>query len=168
MLSKRWQGLVVLAFAITLTLAFALPAQAQRDVGTMVVRVMDPDGAPLPGVMVVSRGPVGTQTQYTGIDGSARFPGLYPGSGYTATFTLDGFKTVIREDIVIPVVDLLLLLLAAEALRSLEAPNDLRLYANTRDSTAAPQLAGTHTSTDEISRGLDSLIRPPMNVVPMP
>ncbi len=35
----------------------------------------------------------------------------------------------IREDIVIPVVDLLLLLLAAEALRSLDAPNDLRLYA---------------------------------------
>ncbi len=30
---------------------------------------------------------------------------------------------------VVPVVDLLLLLLAAEALRSLDAPNDLRLYA---------------------------------------
>ncbi|HET9949066.1 MAG TPA: transglutaminaseTgpA domain-containing protein, partial [Longimicrobiales bacterium] len=36
---------------------------------------------------------------------------------------------VVREDVVIPVVDLLLLLLAAEALRSLDAPNDLRLYA---------------------------------------
>ena len=36
---------------------------------------------------------------------------------------------VIEDDIVIPVVDLLLLLLAAEALRALEAPNDLRLYA---------------------------------------
>ncbi|MEM7416948.1 MAG: transglutaminaseTgpA domain-containing protein [Gemmatimonadota bacterium] len=36
---------------------------------------------------------------------------------------------VVRDDVVIPVVDLLLLLLAAEALRSLEAPNDLRLYA---------------------------------------
>jgi transglutaminase-like putative cysteine protease len=35
----------------------------------------------------------------------------------------------VRGDIVIPVVDLLLLLLAAEALRSLDAPNDLRLYA---------------------------------------
>ena len=35
----------------------------------------------------------------------------------------------IRDDVVIPVVDLLLLLMAAEALRSLEAPNDLRLYA---------------------------------------
>jgi len=36
---------------------------------------------------------------------------------------------LIRDDIVIPVVDLLLLLLSAEALRSLDAPNDLRLYA---------------------------------------
>ncbi len=36
---------------------------------------------------------------------------------------------VVRGDVVIPVVDLLLLLLAAEALRSLDAPNDIRLYA---------------------------------------
>ena len=36
---------------------------------------------------------------------------------------------VIQDDVVIPVVDLLLLLLAAEALRSLDAPNDVRLYA---------------------------------------
>jgi len=35
---------------------------------------------------------------------------------------------VVRDDVVIPVVDLLLLLLAAEALRALDAPNDLRLY----------------------------------------
>ena len=36
---------------------------------------------------------------------------------------------IIRDDVVIPVVDLLFLLLAAESLRSLDAPNDLRLYA---------------------------------------
>ncbi len=35
----------------------------------------------------------------------------------------------IRGDVVIPVVDLLLLLMVAEALRSLDAPNDVRLYA---------------------------------------
>jgi len=35
---------------------------------------------------------------------------------------------VIGDDVVIPVVDLLLLLLSAEALRSLDAPNDVRLY----------------------------------------
>ena len=97
MLSKRWQGLLMMSLAVTLTLAYASPAFAQRDTGVMVVRAIDPDGAPLPGVQVVASGPVGTQTQYTGIDGTARFPGLYPGAGYTATFTLDGFKTVIRE-----------------------------------------------------------------------
>jgi hypothetical protein len=100
MLSKRWQGLTLMALAVTLTLVVALPAQAQRDTGIMNVRALDPDGAPLPGVMVVARGPVGTQTQYTGIDGSARFPGLYPGD-YTATFALDGFKTVVREGLTI-------------------------------------------------------------------
>jgi transglutaminase-like putative cysteine protease len=36
---------------------------------------------------------------------------------------------LIGDDVVIPVVDLLLLLLAAEALRSLDAPNDIRMYA---------------------------------------
>ncbi|MBM4183308.1 MAG: DUF3488 domain-containing protein [Gemmatimonadetes bacterium] len=36
---------------------------------------------------------------------------------------------VVRDDVVIPVVDLLLLLLSAEALRSLDAPNDIRMYA---------------------------------------
>ncbi|MCH8992249.1 MAG: cytochrome c biogenesis protein CcsA, partial [Acidobacteria bacterium] len=86
-----------MCLAVTLTLAFASPAFAQRDTGTMFVTAVDPDGAPLPGVQVVSRGPVGTQTQYTGIDGTARFPGLYPGSGYSATFTLDGFTTIIRD-----------------------------------------------------------------------
>ena len=38
---------------------------------------------------------------------------------------------IVGDDVVIPVVDLLLLLLSAEALRSLDAPNDARLYALT-------------------------------------
>ena len=38
---------------------------------------------------------------------------------------------LVGDDVVIPVVDLLLLLLSAEALRSLAAPNDARLYALT-------------------------------------
>lgn len=36
---------------------------------------------------------------------------------------------LVGDDVVIPVVDLLLLLLSAESLRSLDAPNDVRLYA---------------------------------------
>ncbi len=44
MLSKRWQGLMMMALAVSLTLAFALPAQAQRDTGIMQVRALEPDG----------------------------------------------------------------------------------------------------------------------------
>lgn len=36
---------------------------------------------------------------------------------------------VVRDDVVIPAVDLLLLLMCAETLRSLDAPNDVRIYA---------------------------------------
>ncbi len=100
-LSNRWRRATTIAFAVAFTLMLVLPAQAQRDTGVMNVRVADPDGVPLPGVTVVAKGPVGTQTQFTGIDGTARFPGLYPGAGYTATFSLDGFTTVIREGLVI-------------------------------------------------------------------
>ncbi len=98
--SRLRQDLLFAILAVALTLMWVTPAFAQRDTGIIVVRAIDPDGVPLPGVQVVARGPVGTQTQHTGIDGSARFPGLYPGP-YTATFTLDGFKTVIREDLII-------------------------------------------------------------------
>ena len=104
MLNGCFPGRPLTALVSILALAPALtcaqPALAQRDTGIMVVRALDPSGAPLPGVMVVARGPVGTQTQYTGADGSARLPGLYPGP-YTAAFTLDGFKTVVREGLVI-------------------------------------------------------------------
>ena len=65
MLSNRWQGFLLIALAVTLALTFSTPAFAQRDSGIMVVRAIDPDGSPLPGVMVVAKGPVGTQTQHT-------------------------------------------------------------------------------------------------------
>ena len=98
MLSKRWQGLFIMALAFTFSMGFASTAFAQdATTGLARVRAVDPDGAPLPGVMVVVSGPVGQQTQYTGLSGEARFPGLYPGRGYTATFTMDGFTTIIRE-----------------------------------------------------------------------
>jgi protein TonB len=67
-----------------------------RMTGQLRVRALGADGAPLPGVMVVVRGPAGARTEYTGIDGTARFPGLTPGA-YTATFSLSGFETVVRE-----------------------------------------------------------------------
>jgi len=69
---------------------------ARTGTGTMNVRALGRDGAPLAGVAVVTRGPAGPRTEYTSVEGIARFPGLEPGA-YTATFTLDGFKTFVRE-----------------------------------------------------------------------
>jgi len=64
--------------------------------GTLRVRALDPNGAPLTGVMVVARGSEGPRTEYTGIDGTARFAGLGPGA-YTTTFTLAGFEIATRD-----------------------------------------------------------------------
>ncbi len=89
------------ALVLLAALAIALPAAGQRDTGGIVVHAVDIDGFALPGVQVVARGPVGTQTQYTGLDGSARCAGLYPGTGYEVTFSLEGFKTLVRAGLVV-------------------------------------------------------------------
>lgn len=96
---RRLKLVLGVVLGISMTLIAAPPASAQLDTGVIFVTAVDPDGAPLPGVMVVASGPVGRQTQYTGVDGTARFPRLYPGEGYAVTFTLDGFATVVREDL---------------------------------------------------------------------
>ena len=103
MIANRSRILVSIGLCLIVTLAGAQDAFAQRDHGTMFVRATGPGGLGLPGVQVVAKGPVGTQTQYTGADGTARLPGLYPGTGYLVTFSLDGFKTVIREGLIIGV-----------------------------------------------------------------
>ena len=51
MLSKRWQGLFIMALAFTFSMGFASTAFAQdATTGLARVRAVDPDGAPLPGV----------------------------------------------------------------------------------------------------------------------
>lgn len=75
--ARRAQRLFSMALAATFVLGLTADVSAQaRDTGVMVVRAAGPDDVPLPGVAVVARGPVGSQTQYTWLDGSARFPGL--------------------------------------------------------------------------------------------
>ncbi len=93
---SRW--LVPIGFAfLMVSVAWAGPAVGQvAGTGAMEFRILDPDGVPLPGVQVVVEGPLGTNTYYAGVDGSARALGLAPGL-YDATFTLDGFSTVVRE-----------------------------------------------------------------------
>ncbi len=79
--------------------------QAQRLTGKVVGDVTDEEGAPLPGVTVELSSPVlmgGVNAQVTTGKGSYRFINLPPGA-YRLVFKLEGFQTIIRENIRISV-----------------------------------------------------------------
>jgi hypothetical protein len=84
-------------------LAAADPALAQRVTGALVGTVKDDSGAILPGVSVTVKGDaiVGTQTSVTSESGFYRFPALPPGT-YRLTFSLQGFGTLNRPDVRVP------------------------------------------------------------------
>ena len=80
----------------TLTLILALApfvptASAQSLVGSVEGRIMDQQGAVLPGVTVTLTGKTGSQTQQTDAQGDYRFIGLNPGT-YTVKADLQGFS----------------------------------------------------------------------------
>ena len=77
---------------------------AQAPVGKITGTVTDDQGALLPGVTVDADSPtlVGTVSALTDINGVFRLFGLASGN-YTIKFTLDGFNTVIRKDIIVRV-----------------------------------------------------------------
>lgn len=98
---KRWTtGLLTLLSA----LVFAASAFAQgggaSSTGTIQGRVVDAQGAVLPGVAVTASSPsmLGQQTTVTSETGNYRFPAVPPGT-YTVTYELTGFNTVKREGI---------------------------------------------------------------------
>lgn len=90
---------------LLLAVAVWTPASAQVQTGSILVRVADEQQAPAPGVTVTLASPVlvaGTTTGVTDSGGVIRFPSLSPGT-YTVTAELQGFRTVIRENIVVQV-----------------------------------------------------------------
>jgi carboxypeptidase family protein len=96
----------VLAASVIL-LAFGLaPAVAQTGqvFGELDGKVVDAQGAVLPGVTVTLSGPaiMGSQTAVTNERGLYRFPGVNTGT-YTLKFELAGFSPLVREGIVVPV-----------------------------------------------------------------
>ena len=100
---KFWtKGLLALAIAV----AFAGSAWAQgggaSSTGTIQGRVVDAQGAVLPGVTVTATSPsaLGAQTTVTSETGNYRFPALPPGT-YEMTFELAGFNMLKREGIAI-------------------------------------------------------------------
>src|SRR5687767_7342195 len=96
---RTWLAAIsVMAFA-------ALPVVAQVQTGSILVRVTDAQGGAVPGVTVTLSSPVlvaGTMTGVTDIGGINRFPSLQPGV-YSVKLELQGFRTVIRENVVVQV-----------------------------------------------------------------
>ena len=77
---------------------------AQTPTGKVFGTVTDEQGNPLPGVTVDASSPklVGRISALTGMNGDYRLFALTPGT-YKITFTLQGFKTVSREGIIVQI-----------------------------------------------------------------
>ena len=89
--------------AIGLMAVAALPVAAQVQTGSILVRVTDEQGAAVPGVTVTLTSPVlvaGTTSGTTDTGGVIRFPSLQPGV-YSVKTELQGFRTVIRENVTV-------------------------------------------------------------------
>jgi len=96
----------LLAFLVLFTIVIgATPfvADAQTTTGSIDGTVRDPNGDPLPGVMVVATSEAGRQrdqTVYTDVNGYFRVPLLLPDS-YALTFTVQGFGTMQQSDVIV-------------------------------------------------------------------
>ena len=91
--------------AMSLVAFAALPVAAQVQTGSILVRVTDEQGAAVPGVAVTLTSPVlvaGTMSGVTDSGGINRFPSLSPGI-YAVKVELQGFRTVIRENVSVQV-----------------------------------------------------------------
>ena len=88
--------------AVVALLAGVIPALAQVQTGEITGRVSDDTGAVLPGATVTLTSPVliQPQTATSSEAGSYRFTGIPIGT-YAVKFELPGFKTVIREGILV-------------------------------------------------------------------
>src|SRR6059036_3764474 len=90
-------------FAVLSILRLSVPAIAQVQTGSILVRATDEQGGVVPGVAVTISSPVlvaGTMTAVTDAGGVYRFPSLVPGT-YNVKLELSGFQTINREAIVV-------------------------------------------------------------------
>ena len=89
---------------VLLVTAFVAHTASQTSQGRLTGTVKDEQDAIVPDVTVVATSPtlIGTRTTLTESDGRFLFPAL-PSGVYTLTFTLSGFKTVVREGVILTV-----------------------------------------------------------------
>ena len=98
---NRWTtGLLTLVSALVLSTSAFAQGGGASSTGTIQGRVVDAQGAVLPGVTVTAASPalLGQQTAVTSETGNYRFPAV-PSGTYTLTYELPGFNTVKREGI---------------------------------------------------------------------
>jgi len=93
---NRWFGAAVALILVVAAYAGA-PAVAQEQTGSIVGTVKS-DETPMPGVTVEIKGPSGTLTGVTNVNGDFRFPRVLPGN-YTVTAKISGFKTYENRNI---------------------------------------------------------------------
>ncbi len=85
-------------------LVLATTLSAQVRTGNIYGGITDPDGNPLPGVTVTLTGSLTAPlTSITSAEGNFRFLSLPSASDYTVKAELEGFKTEIRESVIIVV-----------------------------------------------------------------
>jgi len=98
--------LITLALILFLLVGGTALAQVNPNEGRILGRVLDDQGNPLPGVSVEATSPklVGKAATVTDNGGYFRLLAL-PSGTYEITFTLQGFKTIIRKDIILKLGD---------------------------------------------------------------
>ncbi|MBZ5556712.1 MAG: TonB-dependent receptor [Acidobacteriia bacterium] len=99
-MKRMWQLFVLLA-----ALGIALPAAAQVQTGSILVKATDAQNAVIPGVTITISSSVlvsGTTIGVTDAGGVYRFPSLAPGT-YNVRLELSGFQTLVREGIIVVV-----------------------------------------------------------------
>src|SRR5262245_58620060 len=142
-MKARFWILALVACLATTSVAFA-----QLQSGNISGTVKDEQGGVLPGVLLTLQGSGASQTFVTEGDGQFRFLNLPPGT-YSVTATLQGFRTFIRDGIVVAVgqnVQLPLTLGVAAVSESITVSGDTPVVDTKAMGTA------TNVSQDELSR----------------
>ena len=92
----------ILSFCAVLLAGVAVPAVAQVQTGSILVRAVDDQGAIVPGATVIISSPVLPREMAGTTDSSGiyQIPGLSIGT-YAVKITLSGFRTIVRENVVV-------------------------------------------------------------------
>ena len=98
--SPQRKAISIMVRFMALLIAGSATAQVQN--GNISGTVKDQQGGVLPGVTAVLRGVDATRSTASDASGEFRFLELAPGP-YTLTFSIEGFQTIIRENLIVEV-----------------------------------------------------------------